>query len=93
MCCLIEHSIKQTVSDHDHSDNRAHFTTLRFLFRYMGLWGAIERCTMEELVSAVKRGSQGFSHGISSYRGVSRHFSGEYLHIRPCTQKEEKLAM
>jgi len=33
--------------------------------------------SMEELIMAVRRQSQGFSRGTSSYRGVTHHPSGD----------------
>ena len=48
------------------------------LSKYEDLLNCIDRMTMEELVMAVRRQSQGFSRGTSSYRGVTLHPSGRY---------------
>ena len=45
--------------------------------QYEDLLGCIDRMSMEELVMAVRRQSQGFSRGTSSFRGVTHHPSGE----------------
>ena len=50
--------------------------TLRCL-QYEDLLGCIDRMSMEELVMAVRRQSQGFSRGTSNFRGVTHHPSGE----------------
>ncbi|KAK2077506.1 hypothetical protein QBZ16_004351 [Prototheca wickerhamii] len=46
--------------------------------KYADLLGCINRMTMEELVMAVRRQSQGFSRGTSSFRGVTHHPSGRW---------------
>lgn len=46
--------------------------------KYEDLLGCIDRMTMEELVMAVRRQSQGFSRGTSSFRGVTHHPSGRW---------------
>eukprot|EP00887_Chlorella_sp_A99_P006643 scaffold3.g6643.t1 len=43
------------------------------LSKYEDLLGCIDRMSIEELVMAVRRQSQGFSRGTSSFRGVTRH--------------------
>ncbi|KDD76461.1 hypothetical protein H632_c217p1, partial [Helicosporidium sp. ATCC 50920] len=48
------------------------------LSKYGDLLGCIDRMTMEELVMAVRRQSQGFSRGTSSFRGVTHHPSGRW---------------
>lgn len=48
------------------------------LSKYADLLGCIDRMTMEELVMAVRRQSQGFSRGTSSFRGVTHHPSGRW---------------
>lgn len=48
------------------------------LSKYTDLLGCIDRMTMEELVMAVRRQSQGFSRGTSTYRGVTHHPSGRW---------------
>jgi hypothetical protein len=48
------------------------------LSKYSDLLGCIDRMTMEELVMAVRRQSQGFSRGTSSFRGVTHHPSGRW---------------
>ena len=48
------------------------------LTKYTDLLGCIDRMTMEELVMAVRRQSQGFSRGTSSFRGVTHHPSGRW---------------
>ncbi|RMZ55052.1 hypothetical protein APUTEX25_005678, partial [Auxenochlorella protothecoides] len=48
------------------------------LTKYADLLGCINRMTMEELVMAVRRQSQGFSRGTSSFRGVTHHPSGRW---------------
>ncbi|EFN55119.1 hypothetical protein CHLNCDRAFT_23683, partial [Chlorella variabilis] len=46
--------------------------------KYADLLGCIGKMSMEELVMAVRRQSQGFSRGSSSYRGVTHHPSGRW---------------
>jgi hypothetical protein len=48
------------------------------LDKYGDLLGCIDRMSMEELVMAVRRQSQGFSRGTSTYRGVTHHPSGRW---------------
>jgi len=48
------------------------------LSKYADLIGCIDRMSMEELVMAVRRQSQGFSRGTSSFRGVTHHPSGRW---------------
>lgn len=48
------------------------------LTKYSDLLGCINRMTMEELIMAVRRQSQGFSRGTSSFRGVTHHPSGRW---------------
>ncbi|PSC75719.1 pathogenesis-related genes transcriptional activator [Micractinium conductrix] len=48
------------------------------LDRYDELLASANRMGVEELVMAIRRQSQGFSRGTSSYRGVTRHPSGRY---------------
>jgi AP2-like factor, euAP2 lineage len=44
--------------------------------RYRELEGCLDNASLEEVVTAVRRQSQGFSRGTSSFRGVSPHPSG-----------------
>ena len=46
------------------------------MYRYRELEGCLDSSTLEEVVTAVRRQSQGFSRGTSAYRGVSPHPSG-----------------
>jgi len=46
--------------------------------KYEDLLNCLDRMTVEELVMAVRRQSQGFSRGSSSYRGVTQHPSGRF---------------
>lgn len=46
--------------------------------RYRELESCLENATLEEVVTAVRRQSQGFSRGTSTYRGVSPHPSGRF---------------
>ena len=39
----------------------------------------MDKISMEELIMAVRRQSQGFSRGTSTYRGVTHHPSGASL--------------
>jgi hypothetical protein len=48
------------------------------LSKYSDLLGCLHNMTMEELVMAVRRQSQGFSRGTSTYRGVTHHPSGRW---------------
>ncbi|KAL4428054.1 hypothetical protein ABPG75_002143 [Micractinium tetrahymenae] len=48
------------------------------LDKYTDLLGCIDRISIEELVMAVRRQSQGFSRGSSAYRGVTHHPSGRF---------------
>jgi len=44
--------------------------------RYAALTACMDSISLEELVMAVRRQSQGFSRGSSSFRGVTKHPSG-----------------
>ena len=44
--------------------------------RYKDLTACMDKISMEELIMAVRRQSQGFSRGTSTYRGVTHHPSG-----------------
>lgn len=44
--------------------------------RYSDLTECMDSISLEELIMAVRRQSQGFSRGTSSYRGVTHHPSG-----------------
>ena len=46
------------------------------LGRYAALLACIQQMDMDELVMAIRRRSQGFTRGTSSYRGVTQHKSG-----------------
>ena len=46
-------------------------------YRYTDLTGCMDSISLEELIMAVRRQSQGFSRGTSTYRGVTHHPSGE----------------
>lgn len=46
--------------------------------KYSDLLSCVDRMSMEELVMSVRRQSQGFSRGTSSYRGVTHHPSGRW---------------
>ncbi|KAF6252456.1 AP2-domain-containing protein, partial [Scenedesmus sp. NREL 46B-D3] len=46
--------------------------------RYSDLLGSLSSMTLEELIMAVRRQSQGFSRGSSNYRGVTAHPSGRW---------------
>lgn len=48
------------------------------LDKYRELLDCIDRMTLDELVMAVRRQSQGFSRGSSAYRGVTRHPTGRW---------------
>lgn len=45
--------------------------------RYTDLTRCMDSISLEELIMAVRRQSQGFSRGTSTYRGVTHHPSGE----------------
>lgn len=47
--------------------------------RYSDLTACMHSISLEELIMAVRRQSQGFSRGSSTYRGVTHHPSGEGL--------------
>ena len=47
--------------------------------RYSDLTECMDSISLEELIMAVRRQSQGFSRGTSTYRGVTHHPSGEPL--------------
>lgn len=47
-----------------------------YVCRYAALLGCIQNMGMDELVMAIRRRSQGFTRGSSSYRGVTQHKSG-----------------
>ena len=46
------------------------------LERYSELLQHMDRISLEELIMSVRRNSQGFSRGSSSFRGVTAHPSG-----------------
>lgn len=46
--------------------------------KYEDLLDCIDRMTMDELVMAIRRQSQGFSRGTSAFRGVTRHPTGRW---------------
>lgn len=46
--------------------------------KYEDLLDCIDRMTMDELVMAIRRQSQGFSRGTSTFRGVTRHPTGRW---------------
>eukprot|EP00775_Hariotina_reticulata_P005945 gene5945-6184_t len=46
--------------------------------RYSDLLSSLHGITLEELIMAVRRQSQGFSRGSSNYRGVTAHPSGRW---------------
>ena len=46
--------------------------------KYADLLPYLESVTMEELVMAVRRQSQGFARGSSAYRGVTHHPNGRW---------------
>lgn len=46
--------------------------------RYADLLAVLATLTTEELVMAVRRQSQGFSRGTSTFRGVTAHPSGRW---------------
>lgn len=46
--------------------------------KYTELMAFMENITLEELVMAVRRQSQGFARGSSSYRGVTHHPNGRW---------------
>ncbi|PNH11103.1 AP2-like ethylene-responsive transcription factor PLT1, partial [Tetrabaena socialis] len=46
--------------------------------RYLGLLAALEAVSLDELIMAVRRQSQGFSRGSSAFRGVTAHPSGRW---------------
>ncbi|GIM08810.1 hypothetical protein Vretimale_12752, partial [Volvox reticuliferus] len=48
------------------------------LTRYYSLLPSLEAISLEELIMAVRRQSQGFSRGSSTYRGVTAHPSGRW---------------
>eukprot|EP00889_Picochlorum_renovo_P001290 jgi/Picre1/28320/NNA_003726.t1 len=48
------------------------------LSKYEDLLDCIDRMTMDELVMAIRRQSQGFSRGTSTFRGVTRHPTGRW---------------
>lgn len=48
------------------------------LSKYTDLLKFLDSVTMEELVMAVRRQSEGFSRGSSSFRGVTKHPSGRW---------------
>ncbi|KXZ46408.1 hypothetical protein GPECTOR_44g82 [Gonium pectorale] len=48
------------------------------LTRYSGLLPSLPTISLEELIMAVRRQSQGFSRGSSTYRGVTAHPSGRW---------------
>ena len=47
-----------------------------FLRRYADLTECMGAISLEELIMAVRRQSQGFSRGTSAFRGVTHHPSG-----------------
>lgn len=48
------------------------------LEKYRELLDCIDRMTLDELIMAVRRQSQGFSRGTSMYRGVTKHPTGRW---------------
>lgn len=46
--------------------------------RYTDLTECMDSISLEELIMAVRRQSQGFSRGTSAYRGVTHHPSGQF---------------
>ena len=48
------------------------------LSKYEDLLDCIDRMTLDELIMAIRRQSQGFSRGTSSYRGVTKHPSSRW---------------
>ncbi|KAL6765078.1 AP2-domain-containing protein, partial [Haematococcus lacustris] len=46
--------------------------------RYEALVGCIDSISVDEIIMAVRRQSQGFSRGTSSFRGVTAHPSGRW---------------
>jgi len=44
--------------------------------RYSDLMDCMDSISLEELIMAVRRQSQGFSRGTSAFRGVTHHPSG-----------------
>lgn len=48
------------------------------LEKYRELLDCIDRMTLDELIMAVRRQSQGFSRGTSTYRGVTKHPTGRW---------------
>ena len=61
--------------------------------QYEDLLGCIDRMSMEELVMAVRRQSQGFSRGTSNFRGVTHHPSGEAGANAAFLQRETSLPL
>ena len=53
--------------------------------RYAALLACIQQMDMDELIMAIRRRSQGFTRGSSSYRGVTQHKSGGYR--RPLVER------
>ena len=51
--------------------------------RYADFAGCMESISLEELIMAVRRQSQGFSRGTSAFRGVTHHPSGATLAYSP----------
>jgi hypothetical protein len=48
--------------------------------RYADLTECMDSISLEELIMAVRRQSQGFSRGTSAFRGVTHHPSGCQTH-------------
>ena len=51
--------------------------TLNLWRRYADLTECMHGISLEELIMAVRRQSQGFSRGTSTFRGVTHHPSGD----------------
>ncbi len=49
--------------------------------RYVDLTECLDSISLEELIMAVRRQSQGFSRGTSAFRGVTHHPSGALLAV------------
>ena len=55
----------------------ANVYSVKFICRYSDLTECMDSISLEELIMAVRRQSQGFSRGTSAYRGVTHHPSGQ----------------
>ena len=60
-----------------HAHNACLTACVTWWFRYTDLTECMDSISLEELIMAVRRQSQGFSRGTSAYRGVTHHPSGE----------------